>query len=59
MIGLVSSGGSSAVGDILICNGVNAASGTYLLPDLPSTLVPRLALGEHLDAAYLDPPIPD
>ena len=45
----VADGGSPAGGDILACNGVDAASGAYLLPELPTSVVSRLALGERLD----------
>jgi hypothetical protein len=35
----------------VVCNGLNAATGAYLFPQLPASVLSQLALGEHLDAA--------
>ncbi len=40
---------ADASGEALVCNGLNAATGSYLLPEIPTSVVSQLALGERLD----------
>ncbi|HWI03637.1 MAG TPA: hypothetical protein VNT52_07415, partial [Acidimicrobiales bacterium] len=42
-------GDGRAMAGSVVCNGLNAATGTYLFPELPASVLSQLALGEHLD----------
>lgn len=42
-------GDGRAMAESVLCNGLNAATGTYLFPELPASMLSQLALGELLD----------
>ncbi|HVL04474.1 MAG TPA: trypsin-like peptidase domain-containing protein [Acidimicrobiales bacterium] len=46
--GLTGGDGMAMAGSV-VCNGLNAATGRYLIPELPASVLSQLALGEHLD----------
>src|SRR5262245_8506785 len=40
--------------ELLVFNGINAATGDYLLPPLPAEVIGKIARGERLDRQHLD-----
>jgi hypothetical protein len=44
-------GDATPSAETLVCNGLNGATGNYLLPEIPTSVVSRIALGEKLEPA--------